>query len=324
MEQGCNTLCQDAGKARAAKFTPGLACSGSVGGHHRTAYCNGHGTPLEQEDNIQKICVCRCDMGYMGDHCETKIADKTCETAAISTSTLLATETFTPASTSTIAVTSNPSSPVSSLNSTANMPTATSATDASSAAKDDSEPPPSPSSSSSSGAGAAAGAVVGVLALLGLVAAAVVYARRRAARGGGKPAVAATSATGSLTVRVKQLAWSEFVSKFGDTVLRGGGGGGGGSLQDLHPDQLRQRGQFLGAEVAASRVRKRGMHGQGTFGSLHYATLTGTGGAPDTSVFASECDGKGGVAPLTAFLVKAYVPRPLGLSMAHYLFALHM
>jgi len=188
------------------------------------------------------------------------------------------------------------------------MPTATSATDASSVAKDDSERPPSSSSSASSGAGAAAGAVVGVLALLGLVAAAVVYARRRAARGGGKPASAATSAN-SLTVRVKQLAWSEFVSKFGDTVLRGSrGGGGDGSLQDLHPDQLRERGQFLGAEVAASRVRKRGMHGQGTFGSLHYATLAGTGGAPDTSVFASECDGKGGVAPLTAFLVKAYVP----------------
>ena len=133
---------------------------------------------------------------------------------------------------------------------------------------------------------------------------------------------AAAPATATLTVRVKQLAWSEFVSKFGDTVLRGGGGGG--SLQDLHPDQLRERGQFLGAEVAASRVRKRGMHGQGTFGSLHYATLAGTGGGPDISVFASECDGKGGVAPLTAFLVKAYVPRPFILCMAPYLFALQM
>ena len=153
--------------------------------------------------------------------------------------------------------------------------------------------------SSSSGVAAGAGVAVAVVLLLVIGCGVGIYARRRLHQ---RTAGAAVARDVTLTNRVKKLAWSEFIRKFGDTVL---------SEKTRQTQQLmRDQEQFGKLETPPSRVRKHGVQGKGAFGDRYFASLQTMAAATHRGdamqVIASVCASQD-VDAMTAFLMKAYL-----------------
>ena len=54
--------------ARVEQFTRKTACTAS--GFTAANFCAGRGTPVELDDSVQRVCVCRCTGSFVGARCQ--------------------------------------------------------------------------------------------------------------------------------------------------------------------------------------------------------------------------------------------------------------